>query len=218
MAAASGTILDVDCRVNGGAPCEQWTVSAYDENNQLLQSVVLDAPQGPVNPQCQSPQAGPGDSKAMGWIVSVEGNLIQSIILRYTGEATNVGLAFDNFSVASLPGPPEIAVTLSADAICLGESLELSAQVSGGLPPYEFLWEGLASTGTWRPMSLNSSRVNPVPARRASAIRCMAALVEPPSATQVLAALRIDPSLIMSLGFRSSHTICTMRLPAAAPS
>ncbi len=74
----------------------------------------------------------------------------------------------------------------------------------------------LASTGTCRPMASKSSSVKLAPARRASAIRWMAALVEPPSARQAFAALRNEASQRMSPGLMSSHTIWTMRRPAAA--
>lgn len=152
VAEASGVILDIDCRTNGGPPCEQWTVTAYDAGGGVLQTIVLDAPAGAPNPTCLSPDAGPGDALPVGWTVSAGSPVIKSIVLRYTGAATGVGLAFDNFSVASLPGPPDVSVFAAADSLCGGESTELTASIAGGVPPYAFQWEQEAGPGTWSPL------------------------------------------------------------------
>jgi streptogramin lyase len=138
---ASGLILDIDCRINGGPPCEQWTVIALDSLGDTLQTVVLDGPPGPPNPECATPGAGPGDSQAFGWVVDVGTPDIKSIILRHTGAATNVGLAFDNFSYSSLPAPLDVTVASSSDTVCVGEPITLSAFPSGGVPPYGFQWQ-----------------------------------------------------------------------------
>ena len=57
------------------------------------------------------------------------------------------------------------------------------------------------------------SRSSATPARRAVAIRCTIALVEPPSASTVVTALSIARESTTSRIRRSSHTISTMRLP-----
>ncbi len=138
---ASGLILDIDCRTAGGPPCEQWTITAYDAVGTVLDVEILDAPQGAVNPQCASPQAGPGDSDAFGWTVTAAGPQIKSIVLHYTGTAPNVGLAFDNFTVSGPPGPLDVMAAASVDTVCAGESITLTAFPTGGKPPYTFQWQ-----------------------------------------------------------------------------
>ena len=159
---ASGVILDVDCRVAGGAPCEQWTITAYDVAGAPLQTVVLDAPQGAPNAGCLSPEAGPGDAKPMGWALSAGSPLIRSIVLRYTGAAspTDVGLAFDNFSIANLPGPPDPVIFTLADTVCMGEFVDLTASVAGGLPPYTYQWQQESAPASWA--NLGTSQVQTV--------------------------------------------------------
>ena len=154
---ASGVILDIDCRVNGGPPCEQWTITAYDAFGAVVQTAVLDAPVGPVNPECTSPQTGPGDSEAFGWVVGPSATPIQSIVLRYTGTATNVGLAFDAFSVASIPGPPDVTVSSPVDTVCAGERIDLSFTVAGGVPPYSFQWQQESGPSTWTDLGTGST-------------------------------------------------------------
>jgi len=158
VAQASGVILDIDCRQDGGAPCEQWTVTAYDASGSVLQTVVLDGLEGPVNPECAQPDAGPGDSQAFGWAIDAGTALVRSIILRYTGEATEVGLAFDNFSIAALPGPPTVTIASPAATICAGETLRLTAMVLGGLPPYAYRWQMEIAPGSWRDLGTDSTQ------------------------------------------------------------
>jgi hypothetical protein len=50
------------------------------------------------------------------------------------------------------------------------------------------------------------------------AMTCTRALVDPPSAINTVMAFSNDPRVRMSRGFRSSHTISTMRLPEAVAS
>ncbi len=146
---ASGVILDIDCRISGGPPCEQWTVTAYDTLGAVVEVVVLDAPAGAPNPECAQPEAGPGDAMAFGWVVGDDDVGIGSIVLSYTGAATGVGLAFDSFSVAGEPAPPAVAASVPADTVCAGERVELAMLVSGGLPPYTQQWQQEAGPGTW---------------------------------------------------------------------
>jgi DNA-binding beta-propeller fold protein YncE len=188
VAQVSGVIIDIDCRDNGGPPCEQWTISAYDSVGVFLQSVVLDGPPGPMNPQCQYPEVGPGDSQAFGWAIEAGAAQISSIILRYTGEPVDVGLAFDNFSVASLPGPPAVAVVTGADTICFGESLELAAEISGGLPPYSYQWQLETSPGSWVDLgSASTQEIMPVTTSSYRVIVTDSALNETTSAPATIA-------------------------------
>jgi WD40 repeat protein len=169
VAQASGVILDIDCRVNGGLPCEQWTITAFDAFDTPLQTVIIDGPVGPPNLACEYPDAGPGDSQAFGWTIDNGTAEISSILLKYTGTPGDVGLAFDNFSVASLPGPPLATVSSPADTICAGEALDLSAVVSEGVPPYSYQWQieagsvwidlGTGQTETVHPITSTSYRV-----------------------------------------------------------
>ena len=156
---ASGVILDVDCRVGGGSDCEQWTITAYDGSGTELNHVVVDALRGAINPYCQSPEAGPGDSNAIGFSISAGGGLISTIILRYTGTAANVGLAFDNFSVAGAPGPLEVTATFAVGTICAGEPVTLSAVAGGGYPPYTFQWEQEAGPASWVAVGSASTQI-----------------------------------------------------------
>lgn len=146
---ASGVILDVDCRIGGGAPCEQWTITAFDGSGAAIQAVVLDAPAGAPNAACQSPGAGPGDSDAMGWSLGGVGVQISSIVIRYTGVAVDVGLAFDMFSVAGVPADMAPVISAAADTICAGEEVRLTAITSGGYPPYSFRWQVEVGPSIW---------------------------------------------------------------------
>jgi streptogramin lyase len=145
----SGVILDVDCRNNGGPPCEQWTITAYDSLGAVLDSLVADAPQGASNPECQNPEQGPGDSAALAWAFDVGTADIKTIVFRYTGTAPSVGLAFDNLNVSSLPQPLDVSAVAAADTICAGDVVTLSAFPTGGYPPYSLQWQQEASPGTW---------------------------------------------------------------------
>lgn len=163
VAQASGSILDIDCRTNGGPPCEQWTITAFDSLGAVLGVEVLDGPPGPINPGCLSPHAGPGDSEAFGWSFDMGSAEIKSIVLRYTGAATDVGLAFDNFSVSSVAGPPAVTVQTPADTVCAGERLVLEALISGGVPPYTFQWQRESVVPGWVDLGVDPTQeVRPV--------------------------------------------------------
>lgn len=167
VAQASGVILDIDCRVGGGAPCEQWTVTAYDELGAELRTVVVDGPPGDPNPECLYPETGPGDAEAFGWVLATDTARIRSIVLRYTGQPTDVGLAFDQFSVAGVPGPPEATVISPADSVCAGQRLELAVVVSGGVAPYDFRWQEEAGASGWVDLGTDyTQEVRPVATSR----------------------------------------------------
>src|ERR1700704_2667170 len=72
----------------------------------------------------------------------------------------------------------------------------------------------LARSGVFAENSLKRSRGSCTPARPAIATRWMSALVEPPIAISATMPLSKDSFFRISRGFRSSHTISTMRLPA----
>ena len=74
-------------------------------------------------------------------------------------------------------------------------------------------WRGPASGATARRSDRDRARRR---RGRAIAIRWMIALVEPPSAMAAVTALSNASAVRMSRGVRSSHTISTMRRPAAA--
>jgi DNA-binding beta-propeller fold protein YncE len=218
VAQASGVILDMDCRVDGGPPCEQWTVTAYDSSEAELQVVLLDAPQGGENPACVNPDAGQGDSQAFGWSFDVGTPEITSIILRYTGEAGNVGLAFDNFSVAALPGPPVATASAAADTLCPGESVLLTAAVTDGLPPYSYRWQRESGPSIWSDLGTDPTQeVQPPATSNYRVVVTDAAVQEstsPPVTVTVVAATdslcaasllvsSYDNSSIVRYGFRS---------------
>jgi DNA-binding beta-propeller fold protein YncE len=158
VAQASGVILDVDCRTNGGPPCEQWTITAYDTMDAVIDTRVLDAPQGAINPGCVSPEAGPGDSNAFGWSFSFGSPQIKSIVLRYTGTAPNVGLGFDNFSLSSVPVALDVVAAAEVDSVCTGETVTLSASPSGGLPPYSFQWQEETAPAIWTDLGTGATQ------------------------------------------------------------
>src|SRR5688572_18590942 len=73
----------------------------------------------------------------------------------------------------------------------------------------------LAITGILRLAASKSLSVTAWPARRAMARMCTTALVEHPIAIATLIALWKAAFVKMRVGVRSSHTISTMRRPAA---
>lgn len=101
VSSASGVILDVD-RI-GDAYVDQVTISARDADGVQLAEQVLTAPTGEDN--CKGGGHGPGDAKAVSWLVESPNGLadIASLLITYTGTPhPDVGLAFDNFEVSSI--------------------------------------------------------------------------------------------------------------------
>ncbi len=156
---ASGVVLDVDCRVNGGPPCEQWTITARSASGATLATRVIDAPPGAPNPECASPAAGPGDSIPFGWSFDLPGQAIASILFRYTGAATDVGLAFDDFSPSSASGIPAVTLRGPRQAVCAGGAAELLAEVRGGAPPYAYRWQQESAPGVWDDLGAAASQL-----------------------------------------------------------
>jgi streptogramin lyase len=155
----SGVILDIDCRDNGGPPCEQWTISARDASDAVLDTVVLDGLAGDSRPECMYPEPGPGDGKAFTWSFDLPGQQIASVLLEYTGTPSDVGLAFDNFSIAASPGPPGVTVAGPTNEICAGHTVELLAEVSGGFAPYAYQWQEEITPGTWTDLGTDPNQL-----------------------------------------------------------
>lgn len=144
----SGVIIDIDCREGGLAPCEQWTITARDAGDALLSTVVLDGPEGVSNPDCLE-FTGPGDAAGFTWSFDLPGQQIASVLLKYTGAADGVGLAFDNFYIAASPPALEVTVAGPANEVCAGQTVDLFASVSGGYAPYTHRWQEEIAPGTW---------------------------------------------------------------------
>ncbi len=140
VAQAAGVILDIDTRSGGGA-YEEWTVEALDASMAVIETIILTAPNGPDT--CNSGQ-GPGDARAAGFLFDRPSADIHFIVLRYTGNASGVGLGFDNFTPDTIPGPPSVTIdTIDTDA-CFGETQDITATGQGGLLGYTYQWQWAA--------------------------------------------------------------------------
>ncbi len=73
----------------------------------------------------------------------------------------------------------------------------------------------LTRSGTWRPTVSQSAMFSATPMWRAMALMWIGALVEPPIALLTTMAFSNASRVRMSEGFRSSHTISTMRRPVS---
>jgi len=132
--AASGVILDVDCRDAGGPPCEQFTITAEDSTGLVLATQVIDGPPGAENPECLSPHTGPGDGVAFSWSFDVSPLTIHRIRIQYTGAVSTPGLAFDNFSPASLDADLSVTKQCPVGQVGLGEEFTYTTVVSNSGP------------------------------------------------------------------------------------
>jgi glucose/arabinose dehydrogenase len=159
VSSSSGVIIDIECRSNGGPPCEQWTIMARDAAGSLLDTAVLDAVQGGPRPECMYPDGGPGDALAYTWSFDLPGQQIASVLLKHTGTPDGVGLAFDNFSVAMSPGPPAVTVSGPPNEICTGQTVELHAEVLGGHAPYAYQWQEEVAPGSWADLGTGGSQL-----------------------------------------------------------
>jgi WD40 repeat protein len=154
----AGIIIDPDCRTNGQPPCEQWTVTALDTEGDTLATAVIDAPTGPSSPECVDPAAGPGDAIAFDWSFDLPGQQIAAVRIVYTGNAGNVGLAFDNFSPSVVP-PLTVSAKGPRYAICAGHEIELYADTRGGLPPRAVQWQQETAPGVWADLGTAPSEI-----------------------------------------------------------
>ncbi|MCA9298176.1 MAG: hypothetical protein KDA28_03870, partial [Phycisphaerales bacterium] len=66
---------------------------------------------------------------------------IRFLLVRYTGTATSIGLAFDNFSPTTLPPPPTVTLAPSTEVPCQGSTVELSPSITEGLAGFLYQWQ-----------------------------------------------------------------------------
>ncbi len=141
VAAAAGIIIDVDRR--SASVFEEWTIEALDASMQVLDTRVLTAPIG--DDVCNNNQ-GPGDAGALGFAFEREQADIGYILIRYTGNAGSVGLAFDNFWPASIPPAPAVALQSSPpEGACYGDVFTIRAVPESGLFGYTVQWQQAAA-------------------------------------------------------------------------
>ena len=144
VAQAAGAILDIDGR--NGPAFEAWTIEALDENMSVIDTIVLTAPGG-VSP-CGGPN-GSGDGRAMGFFFDHPAADVYFILLRYTGTASSIGLAFDNFTPTTIPPAPVVTVSASSDPACLGDIVVISASPQLGLPGFQYQWQQALTPGVF---------------------------------------------------------------------
>ena len=97
---ASGVILDIDHK-------DAWTIEPRDIDGNILSNDV-------VTLDINSSNA--GDGVATPWSVKAATPEIYSIRIRYTGNSTTPGLAFDNFSptnVLPIPSPAQLSIDVN---------------------------------------------------------------------------------------------------------
>jgi hypothetical protein len=97
VSAASAEIWDVDAASSGTNGYEQWTVTARDAVGGTLETIV--SPMG-----IDESTAPSLNGKPWLWSFSRPSADIHSITLQFTGTASVVGLAFDNFSPSDPAG------------------------------------------------------------------------------------------------------------------
>lgn len=142
---AAGVILDVDRRSNG--TFEEWTVEALDASMTVIDTSVLTAPFG-ITP-CGNAGQGSGDGRALGFLFSRASADISFILIRYTGNATSIGLAFDNFTPTTIPPAPTATASVDIDRPCAGDPITISAQTQLGLPGFRYQWQQAPATGAF---------------------------------------------------------------------
>lgn len=136
---ACGVVIDVDGRL--GPAYEKWTIEALDASQQVLETVVITAPEGPD--VCTN-NNGPGDARALGFAFDRPGADIAFVSMRYTGTANNIGLAFDQFFPDSIPPAPNVTATASVGTPCYGDPIQIQTEVTGGLPGLRYRWQQAA--------------------------------------------------------------------------
>lgn len=144
VAQAAGVILDTDTRT--GPTFEEWTIEALDASMNVLETVVITAPDGPSI--CNVGQ-GPGDGAADSFIFQRDSADISFLVLRYTGTATSIGLAFDSFSPTTIPPPPTITASVPETDPCAYDIIELESDIVDGLAVYIYQWQKRLPNGTY---------------------------------------------------------------------
>lgn len=145
---AAGVVLDVDRRSGGNF--EEWTVEALDASMQVLEARVLTAPIG--DDVCTNNQ-GPGDATALGFAFDRDQADIHYIVLRYTGNAANVGLAFDNFWPDSVPPAPTVAIEASPPTgACFGDTFPITLATENDLLAPVVRWQQAGVDGVFADM------------------------------------------------------------------
>lgn len=144
VAQAAGVILDTDTR--SGPTYEEWTVEALDASKNVLETVVITAQDGPDT--CNSGQ-GPGDGRADSFVFERPTADISFVLLRYTGTANDIGLAFDSFSPTTILPPPSIIATVPQTDPCTYDIIELGSEISDGLAIYTYQWQKRLPNGTY---------------------------------------------------------------------
>ncbi len=144
VAQAAGAILDIDRRT--GPTFEEWTIEALDATMAVIDTVVLTAPNGIS--ECGGPN-GFGDGRAFGFLFDHATADIHFILLRYTGNAGSIGLAFDNFTPTTIPPPPTVTAAASTDTQCYGNPIAITSTPNQGLPGFLYQWQHAPPMGSF---------------------------------------------------------------------
>tara|TARA_R110002072_G_scaffold42064_12_gene118102 strand:- start:43258 stop:44925 length:1668 start_codon:yes stop_codon:yes gene_type:complete len=145
VAQAAGVILDIDRRT--GTAYEEWTVEALDASMGVIDTVVLTAPFG-ISP-CGTAGTGSGDARALGFLFSHDTDDIHFILLRYTGNANPIGLAFDNFTPTTIPPAPTATASADITSPCVGDPITITALPEQGLPGFAYQWQQAPPMGSF---------------------------------------------------------------------
>ncbi|PCI09809.1 hypothetical protein COB72_05475 [bacterium] len=144
VAQAAGVILDVDGRNTGAL--EEWTIEALDATMSIIDSVVLVAPGGMS--ECGGAN-GFGDGRAAGFLFNHASADIHFIVLRYTGNASSIGLAFDNFTPTTIPPPPTVTTAASTGSECFGNPIAIISAPNQGLEGFLYQWQHASVGGAF---------------------------------------------------------------------
>ena len=145
VAQAAGVVLDVDRRT--GNAYEEWTVEALDASMSVIDTVVLIAPFG--SSACGNAGQGSGDGRALGFLFDHPSSDIHFILIRYTGTANSIGLAFDNFSPTTIPPAPTATASADIDRPCAGDPITITAHTEFGLPGFYYQWQQASPMGSF---------------------------------------------------------------------
>ena len=110
VSAASAQIWDIDAAPNGADGFERWKITARDAAGTVIDAI--DSPAG-INENLPASL----NAKPWTWSFRHANNDIHSIAIEFTGTASRVGLAFDNFSPATAAVPIPAAAWLFATGL-----------------------------------------------------------------------------------------------------